>query len=132
MLTLAAIAFGIGIVAGLRSTVAPAGVSFAKDSPGLLTIGFVVAAAVELIIDKLPNTPSRLQPPLIATRCLSGAACAYFLCGSLWLVGIGALGALAGSYGGAAFRRRFSGLWAAAIEDAAAVGLAAYLAVLSR
>src|SRR5215813_1644160 len=86
------LAFLLGVVAGLRSMTAPAAVSWAarlgwlrlENSP-LAFLGFTVAsyiltvlAIVELINDKLPNTPSRktLVPfaARIATGALSGAA----------------------------------------------------------
>jgi uncharacterized membrane protein len=126
-----AIAFFIGFVAGLRSMTAPAAVAIERRSWVLSTI-FILVAAVELVFDKLPRTPSRLQAPPLAARCISGAACAFFLAGGIGSAALGMLGALAGSYGGAAFRARFPGLPAALVEDAVAVGLALCLVGLSQ
>jgi uncharacterized membrane protein len=120
---LLAVAFGIGIVAGMRSMIAPAAVAIARGAPVLAT--FLIAGAVgELIMDKLPKTPSRLRPPTLLLRCLSGALSAFFLVGTIASVLLGLAGALAGSYGGAAFRHKFPGLPAAFVEDAAAIVLA--------
>jgi uncharacterized membrane protein len=92
-----------------------------------------VAASGELVADKLPRTPSRLEPLPLAGRVLLGA-----LSGGLYarsrgsqvvvpaLIAAGA--AVATSYGGAIWRDRASrrdlGVPAALIEDAAAVVLA--------
>src|ERR1700676_2539665 len=88
-LVLALSAFGIGIVAGLRSLTAPAAVSWPanlhwvnlRDSRFSL-LGSTIAAYVisalglgELIADKLPFVPNRASPLSMASRILSGAIC---------------------------------------------------------
>ena len=118
-----AIAFAIGFVAGLRSMMAPAAVAVVKGSPILAAI-LIAGALVELVFDKLPQTPSRLRPPTLLLRCISGAGSAFFLAGGIVSALLGTVGALAGSYGGAAFRRAFPHMPAAFAEDAAAIGLA--------
>ena len=108
------LAFGIGVVAGLRSLTAPAVVAWAAHlgwinlhgSP-LAFMGsmwavaiFTILALVELVADKLPNTPSRTAPVGLAARIVTGAltsACLGIAAGAaLWV------GALAGTIGGIA------------------------------
>jgi uncharacterized membrane protein len=97
---------------------------------GLLVTG----AAGELVGDKLPQTPSRLQPPGLAFRVLAAAAGSVVIAedegSSRWLGAvIGGAAALAGSFGGAKWRAtaaiRFGRDWpGAVIEDAAVATLA--------
>jgi uncharacterized membrane protein len=123
-LVLALSAFGIGIVAGLRSMTAPAAVSLAahlhrldlRDSR-LALLGSPAAAYMtsalalgELIADKLPFVPNRTNPLPITFRMLSGAVCGAALCVSvnrLILAGtlLGGLGAVNGAFGGFHVRR---------------------------
>jgi uncharacterized membrane protein len=147
-----ALAIGIGIVAGLRSLTAPALVAWAAylgwihlhGSP-LAFMGSVVAVAIfslgailELIIDKLPKTPSRTAPmPLIARLVMGGlsGACLCVAAGqSLWLgVALAAVGALIGTFGGYQLRTRLvhglgvKDILIAIPEDVIAVGLAYFL-----
>jgi uncharacterized membrane protein len=137
--------FLIGVIAGLRALTAPAMVSWAArtgvlhlDGTWLAFLGyrwtpwiFTLAAVGELINDKLPNTPSRKVPPQFAVRILTGALSGAAITASSgsWLPGLflGALGAVAGTLGGAAFRaslvRAIGGrdLPIALLEDAIAV-----------
>jgi uncharacterized membrane protein len=135
--------FALGVASGMRS-------SLGFNAPKLRDVraeGFTVANSMrllgiggELIVDKLPKTPSRLAPPGLAARFLSGGAGAWQLANragaapkTRWAavaVGVGA--AAAGSYGGAAWRRAAAGGsggrpdWQGALaEDAVALGLAA-------
>jgi len=70
----------------------------------------VILAALELIADKLPKTPARIQAmPLtarIVTGGLSGAAIA-FSAGSGWLYGVllAGIGSVAGAFSGYYLRR---------------------------
>ena len=80
------LAFLIGVVAGLRTFTAPAAVSWAARLGWLLqentSLSFLGSAAApwilsvmavgELIIDKLPKTPSRKAPGGFAARIASG------------------------------------------------------------
>ena len=109
-----ALAFLIGIVAGLRSLTAPAVVAWAahrgwldvQNTPAsfmastVAVVIFTVLALGEFIADQLPFTPSRLEPPGLIARivlgALSGAVIALAGAQSL------ALGALAGAIGGVA------------------------------
>jgi uncharacterized membrane protein len=114
-----ALAFGIGVVAGLRSMTAPAVVSWAArlgwldvSHTPLAVLGFAwtpyiltVLAVGELVADKLPMTPSRKLPGPFGARIvlggLSGAALAAGG-GQSWTIGAmaGALGGIAGTLGG--------------------------------
>src|SRR6185369_369340 len=83
------LAFLIGAVTGLRAMMAPAAVAWAanqgaldsQQSP-LAFMGyrftpwiFTLLAAVELVTDQLPTTPSRTVPPQFAARLTLGALC---------------------------------------------------------
>jgi uncharacterized membrane protein len=133
----------LGLASGMRS-------SLGFNAPGLHGVrqsgltrantGRLLAIGGELVVDKLPQTPSRLETRGLIARFASGAAGAFQLgsrarAGSktrIIAVAIGAAGAAGGAYGGAAWRR--SGVsgsnprpdWqGAAIEDVVALGLAA-------
>jgi len=142
-----ALAFGIGIVAGLRSMTAPAVVSWAArlgwlplESTPLAFLGYAgtpyivsLLALGELVADKLPKTPSRKTPVPFGARvvmgALSGAAVAAGG-GQSALVGavVGALGGLAGTLGGYQLRTglvralKVPDFVVALLEDAVAVG----------
>src|SRR5258707_4330259 len=81
------LAFGIGVIAGLRSLTAPAMVAWAAQRGWLNLQGsslsfmgstaavttFTILAVVELVADQLPSTPARTKPPgLIAPILLGG------------------------------------------------------------
>ena len=149
------LAFGIGLVAGLRSLTAPAVVAWGAHlgwlnlhgSP-LAFMGSTTAVAVfsllaigELIADKLPMTPKRTAPaPLIARvatgglcgACLSAAVGKSLLAGAL----LGGIGGIVGAFLGYSFRRRLvnnfhiKDLVVAVCEDVVAVGLALFLVSL--
>lgn len=143
------LAFGIGVVAGMRTMMAPAVVSVAVylgwldlGATPLAFLGSPAAAGMlallalgELIVDKLPSTPSRLLPGPLGARVVSGlltgAALAVASHISLPLgASVGAAGALAGAF--ACHRLRVTlpaalGLpdfIIALFEDAAAIGTA--------
>ncbi|GIF70800.1 hypothetical protein [Asanoa siamensis] len=138
-------AFLVGVASGGRSATGLAAVALttrpgtpaavldrAASTPGraLLSAG----AAVELVIDKLPSTPSRLSPPNLAGRLVAGAAGGAALAlrarshpglGAL----CGAAGAVAGSYAGALWRRwagtdKVNAVTAAIAEDLLTVATA--------
>jgi uncharacterized membrane protein len=109
-------AIGIGIVAGLRSLLAPAVVAWAahfdllnlNGSPlafmGLRTaiVIFTIFAIGELIADKLPKTPKRTAFAPLAARILLGGlsgACLFAATGKSLLAGalLGATGGLIGA-----------------------------------
>lgn len=118
------LAFLIGVFAGLRS-LAPAAVTAWAAHLGLLKlerplslIGSVPAVAiltllavVELVADKLPNTPSRTAPPGLIARIVTGGltgACVSANGGQGALPGVllGVVGAIVGCFGGYQARTR--------------------------
>jgi uncharacterized membrane protein len=127
----------IGIVAGLRTTIAPTAVAYARGSG--LWILFAVLAVAELIGDVMPKAPRRTIPPSVLVRCVSGGASAYFraglfagappgVTGGAIAATCGVAGALIGTYGGYAVRRaltrRLPDLPVAIAEDIVAIALA--------
>lgn len=143
-----ALAFGIGVVAGLRSMTAPAVVAWAAHLGWINLSGspvafmasiwavaiFTLGAVGELIADQLPSTPPRTKGPGLIARIVVGlltGACLAFAGGASLVVGaiLGALGALVGAYGGYYARTglvrslRVPDFAVAIPEDIVAVGL---------
>ncbi len=148
-------AFLVGLVAGLRSMLAPAVVSWAARFNLLnvdgtyfalmnyrMTVGIFTALAIcELIVDKLPKTPSRKQPLSFIIRILCGAlvGATAGATGGKPIIGsiLGAIGAVAGTLGGAAVRAKLAAAFhrdlpAAILEDIAALGIAIFSVVVLR
>ena len=107
------LAFLIGFFGGLRSLTAPAATAWAvylgwlKLERPLSLIGsvpsvaiFTVLAVVELVADKLPQTPSRTAPPGLIARIVMGGLTGACIAAS-GAQGI-FLGALLGAVGGVA------------------------------
>lgn len=130
----------LGAATGSRSTLAFAGPVLAKklggrNKPSGKAAGLTaVALGSELFLDKLPMTPSRLGKTGLPPRFISAAGGALVLAhrdgSNVFLpVAASALGAAAGSFGGAAWRKYAQQLgwtWQAGlVEDVLAVGLAA-------
>lgn len=147
-----ALATGIGVVAGLRSLMAPAAVAWAAHLGWLhlqgTSLGFVgsktfvvvlsVLAIGELIGDKLPTVPRRTAiAPLLArvvTGGLSGACLCVSANQSLGIGAVlGAIGAVIGAFGGYQSRKRLvtrlnvPDFVIALLEDVAAISVAAFL-----
>ncbi|MGC2292224.1 MAG: DUF4126 family protein [Candidatus Acidiferrales bacterium] len=120
-----ALAFCIGIVAGLRSFTAPAVVCWAAHLGWLNLHGshlafmgsivavviFTIFALAELTTDKLPKTPSRTSPmPLtfrVVTGALSGAALGIVGSQSAALAAVlGGVGAIVGTFAGYQVRHK--------------------------
>jgi uncharacterized membrane protein len=146
------IAIGIGIVAGLRSLLAPAVVAWAahfdllnlNGSP-LAFMGsrtavaiFSVLAIGELVADKLSKTPKRTTfAPLLARVLLGGLSGASFFAaaGESLLTGalLGGTGGLVGAFVGYEIRRRIvnnlhiKDIFVAICEDLVAIALAYFL-----
>ena len=128
-MTILILAILIGIIAGLRSMTAPAVVSWAArlgwihvESSWLAFLGYSwtpwilsICAVGELIVDKLPSTPSRKMPPSFAFRVVSGAfsGAAIGISHNSLPLGIagGAIGAVIGTLGGAAARSALAKLF---------------------
>ncbi|MBJ7413804.1 MAG: DUF4126 domain-containing protein [Phenylobacterium sp.] len=144
----------LGVIAGLRAVTPVAAVSWTA-SLGILKLtgaplAFLGAAVTpwilsviavgELINDKLPKTPSRKVPIQFGGRLISGglAGAAVGLSAGALVPGVvlGAVGAVAGTLGGAWARGRLAAVFgrdlpAALIEDVVAVaGAALVVAVL--
>lgn len=146
------LAIGIGIVAGLRSLLAPAVVAWAAhlgwlDVQGthLAFIGsttavviFTVIAIGELIGDKLPQTPKRTALPSLLVRILMGGLCGatfWVAAGKSFLPGalLGGIGGVIGAFGGYEIRKRLvnnlhiKDFLVAIGEDLVAIALACFL-----
>ncbi len=140
------LAFLIGVIAGLRACHRPGCRKLGSTSrldqplrhPSLAWLGyaatpwiFSILALGEIVNDKLPATPSRKIPPQFITRIVSGASSpeppsasptSPLISGLL----LGAIGAVAGTLGGADIRARLAkafgnDLPAALLEDFVAV-----------
>jgi uncharacterized membrane protein len=146
----------IGVVAGSRTFTPAAAVSWAARLGWLhlsgTPLGFLGAPAApfiltllaigELIVDKLPNTPSRKAPVGFIARIVSGAFCGAALSlasggGASGGLIAGGIGAVVGTLGFSEFRTRlakaFGGrdLPAALVEDACAIAAAVWIVVRS-
>jgi uncharacterized membrane protein len=142
-----ALAFLIGLVAGLRAMTAPAVVSWAARAGWLNLQGtplaflgtavtpwiFTLAALGEIVNDKLPKTGSRKAPGPFGARIVMGAlsGAAVGAAGGALAAGLllGAVGAVAGTLGGYELRARLAraagrDLPIALLEDAVAIALA--------
>ena len=145
-------AFGIGVVAGLRSMTAPAIVAWAAHQGWISLSGshlafmgsawpvviFTVGALAEFVADQLPTTPARTTAGPLAARIVMGSltgACLGTAGGaSLWLGAlIGTIGAIAGGFGGYQARVRLvqslhlRDIAIAIPEDLIAIGLGLFL-----
>lgn len=132
MIWLVVAAFGLGLVAGLRTLLAPAALFLVRG--GVAGYVLAVASLAELGLDVSPMAQSRTRPVALAGRLISGAVAGGFLCafrGAPPVAGCvaGVLGALAGAFGGKAARlwaiERIGAVPAALAEDAVAIVLVA-------
>ncbi len=147
------LAVGIGAVAGLRPMTAPAVIAWAAkrkwihlgSSPFVTIISarasrrITELAISELIADKLPFTPSRLNPGPLASRIASGAICGAAVCGAVKRplaegALLGGLGAIAAAFAGYHVRKRLSrdmpDFAVGLLEDALAIGGGAVITAL--
>ncbi len=144
----------IGVVAGLRAFSAPAAIAWAAALHWInldgtwaswmgnwyVVILLTVLAAVELVTDQLPKTPSRKSPVQFVARLVTGGLAGAVL-GTAWGytwtgLGAGLIGAVIGTLGGYELRRKLSDrvgidLPVALTEDAIAVLGAFSIAALS-
>jgi len=151
-MSLYVVALVIGIVAGIRTFIAPAAISwlaytnpnhFLGNSASFMTdvwtAGiFSILVIVEFVTDQLPKTPSRKVPMQFIPRLLSGGFCGAVLGASsgnsVECAVVGVVGAAIGTFGGFEFRSRLAKLFggkdrpAAVIEDLAAL-IIAFIAV---
>ncbi len=142
-----ALAFAIGLVAGLRSMTAPAIVSWAAhwewldlQNSHLAFLGstaavYILAACAigELVVDKLPNAPSRTAPLGLLARAVTGGLSGAALCATAnksLAIGavLGAVGGVIGGFAGYELRTRLvralslPAFVVALLEDAVAIG----------
>jgi uncharacterized membrane protein len=146
----------IGVVAGLRTMVALAAVSWAAhlgvlDLHGtwLAFLGayaavpwiFTALAFLELVTDQLPSTPSRMTTGQFAARIISGglSGAAVGMAGASWPLGAvgGVAGAIVGTFGGANLRHGLALAFhkdrpAALLEDVVAIAGAIVILGLRR
>ena len=140
--------FLLGVTAGIRSMSGPAAAVIASQrsrgqsaqgSSSKVNLPVVLRglAAAEFVADKLPFVPDRRKPPAFAWRMITGALSAAAVSGeddSLVVAAlVGAAGAAAGTFGGAALRSWLASSFghdfpAALTEDALVLGLAALAA----
>lgn len=145
-------AFGIGVIAGMRSLTAPAVVSWAaclgalnlEGSP-LAFVGWIVTVIIftllgigELMADLLLSwIPRRTAPAPLAARLLMGGLCGASLgasAGQSLVIGalLGALGGLFGAFASYEIRKRLVTGWnirdifVAFTEDVVAISLACF------
>ena len=141
------LAFAIGLVAGLRSMTAPAIVSWAAhwkwldlQNSDLAFLGstaavYILAACAigELVVDKLPNAPSRTAPLGLLARAVTGGLSGAALCATAnksVAIGavLGAVGGVIGGFAGYELRTRLvralnlPAFVVALLEDAVAIG----------
>jgi uncharacterized membrane protein len=94
---------------------------------------FTALAVVELITDQLPSTPSRLKPPGLIARIITGALSGLCLAAAdeqsiAWGAVVGAVGGVVGAFAGYHARRglvqalKVKDLPIALLEDALAIG----------
>ena len=145
----------IGVIAGLRTMMAPAAVAWGAYLGWLSLTGtwasfvghwitvaiFSVLALAELIADQLPSTPSRKVPQQFGARLVGGAFAGAVIgtTGGAVIGGLiaGIVGAVIGTYGGAELRARLSAAFgrdlpAALVEDVIAiVGAALIVAAIT-
>ena len=124
------IALALGFLTGLRSLTPFAAVRYPYHNWS--SILAILLALGELVADKLPNVPARTTPGPLIFRIILGAYCAWAVSSRLGTPGIlalvlGAIGAVAGAYGGYYWRAKTAPsikvppIAAALIEDAVAV-----------
>jgi uncharacterized membrane protein len=140
------LSFLLGCVDGLRSLTAPAIVCWAAHFGWLHFAGtkfafidhrstlmvFTMLAIIELVADKLPNTPARTAPVGLIARIVLGGASGLAIAASAGMSGplagvIASIGAIAGAFAGyhirraVVFKANVPDLVAAVAEDAIAI-----------
>jgi uncharacterized membrane protein len=122
------VAFGLGLVAGLRTFTPPMAVAwaafvgrldlqgppFAFMASAAAAIAFTGCALAEYVYDVLPRTPPRTRAGPLVARAVSGAWCGACVCaaaGAAWPLGAAAGGAagIAGAFLGLQARLRLAG-----------------------
>src|SRR6266446_2515620 len=146
-----ALAFGIGVVAGLRAFTPTAVVAWAAHlgwlnlhNSSLAFMGSIITVIIfsllalfELFVDLQPSTPKRTAPFPLGARILTGAlcgACLYVASHQSLIVGalLGGVGGIIGAFAGYEIRRKLvsalniKDIFIALFEDLVAIGLACF------
>jgi len=144
-MTIYVLALLIGVIAGLRTMIAPTLVAWASHQGWIDLSGtwfaflgnmwarwiLTILAVIELVTDQLPSTPSRKVPVQFGVRLVSGgfsgAAIGAAKGAMIPCLVAGLIGAVIGTLGGAAFRARLASAFgsdrpAALVEDVVAIG----------
>jgi uncharacterized membrane protein len=131
------LAFLLGVVSGLRTFTAPAALWVMRHR-GPLAYVLAAAAVFEYFMDVHPKAPPRTSTPSIAFRLISGAFVGWWAAVAAGISPIsgaivGAVGALAGTYGGLAVRRRaiaaIGNVASGLLEDVVAIAAAVLIVV---
>jgi uncharacterized membrane protein len=113
----------LGFAAGLRAFSAPAALALRHRPLSKPARAVLVAAAGELVADKLPATPSRLERRGLSGRILSSAFAGHDVAGRAGAA-TGVASALTSAIAGNRARAAVSSPLAAFVEDWLAIGLA--------
>jgi uncharacterized membrane protein len=123
------IALLLGFATGLRTFIGPA--AYFLHRGGVAGIVLAVFAVLEMIVDALPQAPSRTHAVGLGGRIISGGVVGWFVAGIPGAIA-GIAGAVAGTYAGHAARARaitaIGAIPAALAEDAVAIALAFFTA----
>jgi uncharacterized membrane protein len=113
----------LGLAAGLRAFSAPSALALRHRPLNGPRRALLLAAAGELVADKLPTTPSRLDRRGLSGRVLSSAISGQLVAGPTGAAR-SVSAALASAVAGATVRGRAPGILAALCEDGVAIALA--------
>jgi uncharacterized membrane protein len=113
----------LGLAAGLRAFSAPSALALRRRPLNGPRRALLLAAAAELVADKLPTTPSRLDRRGLSGRVLSSAISGQLVAGPAGAAR-GVSAALTSAVAGATVRGRAPGVLAALCEDGVAIALA--------
>jgi uncharacterized membrane protein len=146
-----ALAFGIGVVAGLRAFTPAAVVAWAAHlgwlnlhNSSLAFMGSIITVVIfsllalfELFVDLQPSTPKRTAPVPLGARILTGGLCGACLCAASnqsLIIGaiLGGVGGAMGAFAGYEIRRRLvaalniKDIFVALLEDLVTIALACF------
>ncbi|HEX4483495.1 MAG TPA: hypothetical protein VH081_06875 [Solirubrobacteraceae bacterium] len=113
----------LGLATGLRAFSAPSALALRRRPLNAPRRALLLAAAGELVADKLPATPSRLDRRGLSGRVLSSAISGQLVAGPAGAAR-SVSAALASAVAGATVRGRAPGVLAALCEDCVAIALA--------
>jgi uncharacterized membrane protein len=114
----------LGLASGLRAFSAPSALALRRRPLNAARRALLLAAVGELVADKLPSTPSRLERRGLSGRVLSSAISGQLVAGPAGAA-CGVSAALASAVAGTTVRGRSPGIATALCEDGVAIALAA-------